>query len=82
MIENPTDVRIGIHVTRDGDENNELFTVIDDGSDVALQCKAPGDANWHPAVMYQSTAAGDDVQRVRTLVDFCAKHSIQTPESV
>lgn len=66
-------IRNNIHVIREGD-TSEVFIILDAGND--LEVKAPNDANWHPAVMYQSTASGDNKRRVRPRVDFAAKFSL------
>lgn len=73
----PTDIRVGSQYVRDNDKNGELFEVID----VDLQAKDAGDANWHPAVMYRSLSAGDNIRRVRTMIDFCNKFSLPPEEN-
>jgi hypothetical protein len=73
MIEDKNAVRVGTVVVRDKEEF-EVLDVTD------IQVKAPNDANWHQAVMYKSLAAGDNIRRVRSLVDFCNKFDFPSDE--
>lgn len=43
--------------------------------DIDLTTKAPGDANWHAAVAYESLD-NDEPVRVRTVADFLAKFTL------